>query len=67
MICTRPETFLTLALSSRDTTAQALSWCFFHLIKNPRLMEPIRQEALEQLGADGEVTYDNYKVRFHDE
>ncbi|KAM0756345.1 putative cytochrome P450 monooxygenase [Meredithblackwellia eburnea MCA 4105] len=40
----------------RDTTAQALSWTFFHLLLHPELMKPLQAEADEA----GEVDYDNY-------
>ncbi|KAG0141991.1 hypothetical protein CROQUDRAFT_673829 [Cronartium quercuum f. sp. fusiforme G11] len=46
----------------RDTTAQALSWTFFHLIENPKLLEPMRKEIDELLPTEDDlVDYDNYK------
>jgi fatty acid omega-hydroxylase len=46
----------------RDTTAQALSWTFFHLIQNPEVVAKMRVE-IEQLTASNEelVDYSNYK------
>ncbi|GAA97031.1 uncharacterized protein L969DRAFT_54045 [Mixia osmundae IAM 14324] len=55
------DSILNLILAGRDTTAQALSWCFFRLIQQPHLIEPIRQEIDALLGPDGKVTYANYK------
>ena len=42
----------------RDTTAQALSWTFYHLLTNPELMAPIRKEADETPSID----YDSYRT-----
>lgn len=41
----------------RDTTAQALSWIFFHLISNPELVAPLRKE----IDTVELVDYDTYK------
>lgn len=41
----------------RDTTAQALSWTFFHLLTNPELITPLRQEADDNPTVD----YDSYR------
>lgn len=41
----------------RDTTAQALSWTYFHLIDRPELVEPLRKEVDEFERVD----YDNFK------
>ena len=47
---------------NRDTTAQALSWTFFYLIRNPDVVEKMRVE-IEQLMASNDelVDYSNYK------
>ncbi|PLW48676.1 hypothetical protein PCANC_15462 [Puccinia coronata f. sp. avenae] len=52
-------------LAARDATAQALSWCFFHLLMNKDVICRIREEADQLLGTypshQGRVTHDNYK------
>ncbi|KAH9450497.1 hypothetical protein MJO29_009815 [Puccinia striiformis f. sp. tritici] len=60
------EAALTLIIAGRDTTAQSLSWAFFHLLMNKDLISKIREETIEVLGDDGvddqqSVTYENYK------
>ncbi|EFP83988.2 uncharacterized protein PGTG_09701 [Puccinia graminis f. sp. tritici CRL 75-36-700-3] len=56
------DTAMNLIIAGRDTTAQALSWAFFHLLMNKELVSKIRKETIEVLGGDQEsVTYDNYK------
>ncbi|PLW23076.1 hypothetical protein PCASD_10522 [Puccinia coronata f. sp. avenae] len=56
---------LSFLLAGRDATAQALSWCFFHLLMNKDVIRKIRQEANQILGAypfhQGRVTHDNYR------
>ncbi|MBW0490564.1 hypothetical protein O181_030279 [Austropuccinia psidii MF-1] len=53
---------LNLIIAGRDTTAQALSWTFFHLIRNPTVVEQMRVE-IEQLltSKDELIDYSNYK------
>ena len=41
----------------RDTTAQALSWIFFHLLTNPEHVGPLRKE----IDTVETVDYDSYK------
>ncbi|GAA5940667.1 hypothetical protein JCM1841_002016 [Sporobolomyces salmonicolor] len=41
----------------RDTTAQGLSWTFFHLMRHPKLVEPMRKECDET----DKVDYDSFK------
>ncbi|KAG0149237.1 hypothetical protein CROQUDRAFT_689445 [Cronartium quercuum f. sp. fusiforme G11] len=56
------DSALNLIIAGRDTTAQALSWTFFHLIKNPELLEPMREEIEGLLPTDEDlVDYNNYK------
>ncbi|WAQ89999.1 hypothetical protein PtA15_11A691 [Puccinia triticina] len=59
------DTTLNLIIAGRDTTAEALSWAFFHLLMNKDLISKIREEAIEILGDANEdqerVTYENYK------
>ncbi|ORY63680.1 putative cytochrome P450 monooxygenase [Leucosporidium creatinivorum] len=52
------DAVLNLIIAGRDTTAQALSWTFFHLLKHPELIEPMRSE-VEELGV---IDYDSYKI-----
>ncbi|EST07807.1 Cytochrome P450 [Kalmanozyma brasiliensis GHG001] len=42
---------LNFLIAGRDTTAQALSWLFFELSKNPDCIEKAREEIHEKLGA----------------
>ncbi|BGP01480.1 putative cytochrome P450 monooxygenase [Rhodotorula toruloides ATCC 204091] len=51
------DAILNLIIAGRDTTAQALSWTFFHLLSNPKHIEAIRKET-DNLG---EVGYDTFK------
>ncbi|KNE98919.1 hypothetical protein PSTG_07764 [Puccinia striiformis f. sp. tritici PST-78] len=60
------DTALNLIIAGRDTTAQALSWAFFHLVMNKELICKIRDETIEVLGDDPvddqlSVSYENYK------
>lgn len=59
------DTVLNLIVAGRDTTAQALSWAFFHALMNRDLIAKIRAETNEIVGAADEdqerVTYENYK------
>ena len=54
------DAVINLIIAGRDTTAQALSWCFFYLIKNPRSISSLRKEIVEKLGEE-KVHFDNYK------
>ncbi|GAA5852342.1 hypothetical protein JCM8547_006747 [Rhodosporidiobolus lusitaniae] len=38
---------INLIIAGRDTTAGNLSWCCFHLLKQPHLIEKLRAEAVE--------------------
>ncbi|KAA1099008.1 cytochrome P450-dit2 [Puccinia graminis f. sp. tritici] len=59
------DTTLNLIIAGRDTTAEALSWAFFHLLMNEDLISKIREEAIEILGDENDgqerVTHENYK------
>ncbi|WAR61354.1 hypothetical protein PtB15_12B39 [Puccinia triticina] len=59
------DTTLGLILAGRDSTAQALSWAFFHILMNKHLIPKIREEAIGILGDENSdqerVTYENYK------
>jgi len=57
------ETFLNLIIAGRDSTAEALTWAFYHLLMNQDLVAKIREEASAITGKDraGRVTYENNK------
>ncbi|EGG03077.1 cytochrome P450 monooxygenase [Melampsora larici-populina 98AG31] len=56
------DSALNLIIAGRDTTAQALSWTFFHLTKRPELLVPIREEIARLIPNDDVmVDYDSYK------
>jgi len=59
------DTIINLIIAGRDTTAEALSWAFFHLLMNKRAIQKIREEATEIFGdeesREERVTYENYK------
>ncbi|KAI8451352.1 cytochrome P450 [Phakopsora pachyrhizi] len=56
------DALLNLIIAGRDTTAQALSWCFFHLIRKPEHLDIIRAEIENLLPCDeSKVDYENYK------
>jgi len=50
------DALLNLLIAGRDTTAQALSWTFYHLMRQPELQNSIRKEAAEK----GHVDYDSF-------
>ncbi|KAH9812067.1 cytochrome P450 monooxygenase [Melampsora americana] len=57
------DALLNMILAGRDTTAQALTWAFFHLTMNPGMIDRLREE-IDKLDLDadsGIVTYDNYR------
>ncbi|KAL8290477.1 hypothetical protein RQP46_002735 [Phenoliferia psychrophenolica] len=51
------DAVLNMLIAGRDTTAQTLSWIFYHLVTNPAIMAKIREE----LDSAPAVTYDTYK------
>lgn len=56
------DSALNLIIAGRDTTAQALSWTFFHLTKRHELLVPIREEIARLIPNDDVlVDYDSYK------
>lgn len=57
------DALLNMLIAGRDTTAQALSWAFFHLIMNPRIIARVREEisTMDRGAKSGIVTYDNYR------
>lgn len=42
---------LNFLIAGRDTTAQALGWCFYELSKNPECIEKAREEIHDKLGS----------------
>ena len=59
IICSNRDAVINLIIAGRDTTAQGLSWIFFHLMQQPALIETLREE-VDQFG-DANVDYDSYK------
>ncbi|KAH9445184.1 hypothetical protein Pst134EA_017828 [Puccinia striiformis f. sp. tritici] len=56
------DSALNLIIAGRDTTAQALSWTFFHLVRNPDVVEKMRIEIDKLTTSNDElVDYSNYK------
>lgn len=56
------DSALNLIIAGRDTTAQALSWTFFHLVRNQDVVSNMRAEIDQKLTAGDElVDYSNYK------
>nr|AHK06532.1 putative cytochrome P450 [Puccinia horiana] len=57
------DAFLNLIIAGRDSTGEALTWAFYHLMMNKDLVAKIREEASQITGQDraGHVTYENNK------
>ncbi|PLW25603.1 hypothetical protein PCANC_23303 [Puccinia coronata f. sp. avenae] len=57
------DTAMNLIFAGRDTTAQTLSWAFFHLLMNKHLVSKLREEAIAVLNEEPGncVTYANHK------
>ncbi|GAA5902147.1 hypothetical protein JCM8208_002488 [Rhodotorula glutinis] len=51
------DAIFNLIIAGRDTTAQALSWTFFHLLREPQHIAALRDE-IDSLGA---VDYESFK------
>eukprot|EP01117_Protostelium_nocturnum_P001864 TRINITY_DN1236_c0_g1_i1.p1 TRINITY_DN1236_c0_g1~~TRINITY_DN1236_c0_g1_i1.p1 ORF type:complete len:499 (+),score=107.05 TRINITY_DN1236_c0_g1_i1:54-1550(+) len=54
------DAVLNLIIAGRDTTAQALSWSFFHLLMNPHIYQKAKKEIQTVLGGE-KVDYSNYR------
>ncbi|KAJ3194544.1 hypothetical protein HK101_002496 [Irineochytrium annulatum] len=52
------DVILNMILAGRDTTAQALSWTFLELTRNPWIVAGIREEVQRVLGAKRIPTFD---------
>lgn len=48
---------MNLLIAGRDSTAQSLSWTFYHCLSRPELLTPMRAE----VDAAGVVDYDSYR------
>jgi cytochrome P450 len=56
------DQIMAVLLAGRDTTASSLSWAFLELARNPRVVEKLRSEIVNQLGASGRPpTYQDIK------
>ncbi|GAA6003661.1 hypothetical protein JCM10207_003534 [Rhodosporidiobolus poonsookiae] len=56
------DSIFNLIIAGRDTTAQALSWTFFHLILHPEHVAPIRAE-IDELGEKPDL--DAFRTMVH--
>lgn len=54
------DQLVAVLLAGRDTTAVTLSWLFYEISKQPKIVEKLRTE-IEQHCADQKPTYDNLK------
>ena len=48
-----------LFLAALDTTSATLTFCMFYLLKYPDIQEKLRDEIMEVMGDDEEVTFDH--------
>lgn len=55
------EIVLNFVIAGRDTTAQALSWTFYNLAKNPSVKEELMNEIKNQLGNRNSPNFDDVK------
>ena len=46
------DTVLNFIIAGRDTTAQALSWCFYNLMLHPRVETKLLEEIIENIPED---------------
>ncbi len=49
------DVILNMVIAGRDTTAQALSWCFYRMCIHPETQKKLREEALHVLTSTGEL------------
>ena len=49
-------------LAGRDTTACTLSWMFYHLSLDPKIVAKLRTEILDRVGTHTSPTYDDLKA-----
>ena len=55
------DQLIAVLLAGRDTTASTLSWVFYELGRHPEVVQRLRAEILEQVGADRAPTYRDLK------
>jgi cytochrome P450 len=55
------DNLVNILLAGRDTTAATLSFLFQELAHDPQVYQRLREEVLQHVGADGELTYANLK------
>jgi cytochrome P450 len=55
------DVILNFLIAGRDTTAQALSWTFYELARNPGVEAALSAEVASVLGADGVPSHDSAK------
>jgi cytochrome P450 len=55
------DSLLNFIIAGRDTTAQALSWAFFHLSKHPHVVQRAREELDKVLKDESFPEYDQLK------
>ena len=48
-----------LFVAALDTTSATLTFCMFYLLKHPEIQEKIREEIIEVMGDDEELTFDH--------
>ena len=54
------DDFLTFFVAGQETTANALSFCFLEMCKNPEITKHAREEVDRVLGEREEVTYQDF-------
>lgn len=55
------DQLVAVLLAGRDTTAVTLSWLFYELSRQPRIVAKLRQEILKHVGMHAQPTYVNLK------
>lgn len=55
------DQLVAVLLAGRDTTASTMSWTFYELAKQPRIVEKLRQEIIDQVGLHEAPTYEHLK------
>jgi len=56
------DQLVAVLLAGRDTTAVTLSWLFYELSRQPKVVQKLRQEIIERVGVDRVPTYDDIKA-----
>ncbi|KAI9720609.1 MAG: hypothetical protein M1812_002789 [Candelaria pacifica] len=55
------DQLVAVLLAGRDTTAATLSWLFYELSAQPKIVQKLRAEILDYVGPDRPPTYDDLK------